>query len=59
MKKRDDEICQAIRVTEDGQSDENIFKIYSELKNNSLVRWKESINKVVGIALASEAGLDK
>ncbi len=55
----DDEVCQAIRVIEDGQSDENIFKIYSKLKSNSLVRWKESIKRVVGIALASEAGLDK
>jgi len=53
-----DEICEAVRVIEDSQSDENIFKIYSELKNNSLVRWKESIKRVVGIALASEAGLD-
>jgi DNA repair photolyase len=54
----DDQISEAIRVIEDGQRDENIFKIYSELKNIPLVRWKESIKRVVGIEPPSEAGLD-
>jgi len=54
----DDEIGEAVRVIADGQRDENIFKIYSELKNNPLMRWKESIKKVVGIEPPSEAGLD-
>ena len=54
----DDEIGEAVRAIEDGQSDENIIKIYSELKNNPLVRWKDSIKKVVGIEPPAEAGLD-
>jgi hypothetical protein len=54
----DDEIGEAVRVIDDGQCDENIFKIYNELKNNPLMRWKESIKKVVGIESPAEAGLD-
>lgn len=54
----DDEIRKAVQVIEDGQRDENIVKIYGELKNNPLVRWKDSIKKVVGIELPGEAGLD-
>jgi len=54
----DGKICEAVRIIEDGQSDEKIIKIYNALKNNSLVRWKESIKKVVGIEPPSEAGLD-
>ena len=54
----DDEIGEAVRVIEDGQCDENILKIYNELKNNPLMRWKESFKKVVGIESPAEAGLD-
>ncbi len=41
-----------------GQLDEEIFRIYSELKDEPLIRWKESIKAVVGIEPAGEAGLD-
>ena len=54
----DDEIREVVRVIEDGQSDENIVRIYNALKYNPLVRWKDSIKKVVGIEPPSEAGLD-
>ena len=54
----DDRIRKAVKVIEDGQSDENIIKIYSALRDNPLVRWKDSIKKVVGIQLPGKAGLD-
>lgn len=41
-----------------GQTDERIWEIYNLLRNNSLVKWKESIKKVVGIPPAEMAGLD-
>ncbi|MBN1903693.1 MAG: hypothetical protein JW927_01210 [Deltaproteobacteria bacterium] len=51
-------IEQAVRVIEDGQRDENIWRIYQELKDNPLVKWKDSIKRVVGIEAPEEAGLD-
>lgn len=53
-----DEIHEAVRVIKDGQEDENIFEIYSKLKDNPLIKWKDSIKKVVGIEAPVEAGLD-
>ncbi len=41
-----------------GQKDNQIIKIYRQLKDNPLVRWKESIKEVVGLELATEVGLD-
>ncbi len=41
-----------------GQSDEWIYRLYEEFKNNSKVKWKESIKKVVGIELPEEIGMD-
>ncbi len=32
------------------QSDPNILKLYDKYKNDPVIRWKESIQKVVGIA---------
>ncbi|MBM9604727.1 radical SAM protein [Desulfopila inferna] len=40
------------------QNDENIAAIYHRLKNNSLIRWKESIKEVVGLELLRQPGLD-
>jgi DNA repair photolyase len=40
------------------QSDENIVKLYTRLRNNTLIRWKESIKEVVGLELAKQPGLD-
>ena len=53
-----DGILEAIQAIKDGQSDENIWDIYSKLKDNPLVKWKDSIKKVVGIEAPAEAGLD-
>lgn len=53
-----EEDLKAIQIIKDGQSDRNIQKIYNELKDNPLVKWKDSIKKVVGIESPSEPGLD-
>lgn len=42
----------------EGQAPSRITHIYQQLKDNSLVRWKESIKEVVGLKLATEKGLD-
>jgi len=42
----------------DGQTDDNIKKIYEKLKSNNKVRWKESIKDVLDLARPEEAGLD-
>lgn len=41
-----------------GQRDDKIRGIYSQLKHEPLVRWKESIKEVIGLELQDEAGLD-
>ena len=43
---------------ESSQSDARIKEIYKVLKDNPIVRWKESIKEVVGLELANEPGLD-
>lgn len=54
-----DEDRAAIKRIEDGQTDERIFEIYQSLNGNPLVRWKESIKKVVGLAISAEPGADQ
>ncbi|MDX2468945.1 MAG: radical SAM protein [SAR324 cluster bacterium] len=48
----------AIRQLSKWQSDRRIKKLYLKHKNNPLVKWKESIKKVVGLKLQTRAGLD-
>lgn len=40
------------------QDDANILVIYNVFKNDEKIKWKESIKKVVGLEVPSEAGLD-
>ncbi len=40
------------------QSNERILSLYERLKTSGKVKWKESIKKVVGIEIPTEAGLD-
>jgi len=49
----------AIQRVEDGQTDNRIFQIYDSLKDKPLIKWKDSIKKVVGIRASSEPGLDE
>ncbi len=53
-----DEMKAELTRIEKEQSDQRIKQIYSHLKNNPLVRWKESIKEVVGIESAEQPGLD-
>jgi DNA repair photolyase len=41
-----------------GQTDERILEIYEDLKYERLVKWKESIKKIVGLKLAERSGED-
>ena len=40
------------------QTDEMFQRVYHNLKGNPLVRWKESMKKVLGLPLAEEPGMD-
>jgi DNA repair photolyase len=53
-----DEDRQQVAQIVAGQTDEEIKKVYLALKDNPKVRWKESIKQVVGLPLATQAGLD-
>jgi DNA repair photolyase len=39
-------------------NDERIWEIYNKFQMNPLVKWKESIKKIVGIEVPTKAGLD-
>ena len=40
------------------QSDGDIKQLYSQYKDNPLIKWKDSIKKVLGINIPTESGLD-
>ena len=54
-----DEDRTAIKRIEDGQTNERIFEIYNSLKDFPLIRWKDSVKKIVGIQAMSEPGRDE
>jgi hypothetical protein len=54
-----DRVAVVLKQLLDSQNDERIWELYNRLKDNTKVRWKESIKKVVGLELATEAGLDR
>ena len=39
-------------------NNDNIMKLYHKYKDNPKIKWKESIKKIVGIEIPTEAGLD-
>ena len=39
-------------------SDDNIFSLYNRFKDDPMIKWKESIKKVIGLAMPEEKGLD-
>ncbi len=39
-------------------TDERIMELYELYKNNPTIKWKESIKKIVGIEIPTQAGLD-
>tara|TARA_Y100000310_G_scaffold94631_1_gene92388 strand:- start:2987 stop:3793 length:807 start_codon:yes stop_codon:yes gene_type:complete len=54
----DEALMAAAKALVVGQADEHILSLYERLKDNPVVRWKESIKKVVGLEIPTEAGLD-
>jgi DNA repair photolyase len=50
---------QACDRLEGQQSDENIRGIFAQLKDEPLVRWKDSIKQVMGLVPAEQAGMDQ
>ena len=40
------------------QRDQNIKQLYFQYKDNPMIKWKESVRKVVGIRIPAGAGLD-
>jgi hypothetical protein len=41
------------------QSDANIKQLYLRYKDNPLIKWKDSIKKVVGLKVPTEPGMDR
>jgi len=55
----DEETPVRLQRLRQGQTDAKIRDIYSRLKDNPLVRWKESIKEVVQLKLAEKPGEDR
>jgi hypothetical protein len=55
----DEQDRKAIQRIEQGQTDGRIREICDALKNHPLIRWKDSIKRVVGLAVVTEPGLDQ
>lgn len=53
-----DQAAAEIERVRSEQHDQRIKDLYDSLRDNPLIRWKESIKLVVGLPLASETGLD-
>jgi len=47
-----------VRRIEAGQTDERIMEIYKRHRDNPLIKWKESIKKVVHLPIADSPGAD-
>jgi len=56
---RDEETAMRLQRLRRGQSDDRIREIYSRLKDNPLIRWKESIKEVVGLKGVEKPGEDR
>ncbi|MCK5611907.1 hypothetical protein KAR91_59100 [Candidatus Pacearchaeota archaeon] len=52
------EMKTAIKKIKDQQSDENIKELYWYFKDDPIIKWKDSIKKIVGIKLNSKKGAD-
>jgi DNA repair photolyase len=59
LKIADPETAEALTDMEGKQTDEAILRIYEQLKDHPLIKWKESIKTIVGIELPKEQGLDE
>jgi DNA repair photolyase len=59
VKIEDERTREEVSRIEAGQTDERVLEIYERHKNNPLIKWKESIKKVVDMPLSSKAGMDE
>jgi len=59
MKNADSDTAEAMKMIETQQSDQTILEIYEHLQDHPLIKWKESIKKIVGIEIPKEQGLDE
>jgi len=50
---------QKAKQVEQWQSDGNIKQLHSQFKDYSLIKWKDSIKKVVGLKVSTKAGMDR
>ena len=51
-------VQEAVELIKAGQEEERIHALYEELKNNPLIRWKESIKNIVGLPEPPRPGMD-
>ena len=47
-----------IQRVKEGQTDRKVRQVYDSLRDEAKIRWKESYKTVLGLPLATEAGLD-
>ena len=52
------EVQAALKIIENGQTDEIIRSIYARHKDNPKIKWKKGIKKIVGLPLAPQPGMD-
>jgi len=52
------EVQAALKMIENGQTDEIIHSIYERHRNNPKIKWKKGIKKIVGLPLAPQPGMD-
>jgi len=50
---------EAIVAIERVQTDEVVHRVYSQFRDQPLVRWKDSYKQVLGIQLATQPGGDQ
>lgn len=55
----DQETIEAAEQLLKWQSDTEILKLYEKYKDNPQIKWKDSIKKVVGLAVSTKKGEDK
>lgn len=53
-----DQVIGEVERIQQGQSDEQIHRLYQELQGIEKIHWKESIKEVLGLSLPTQAGLD-
>ena len=57
-RKLDETTAPMVAKLVESQSDDRILSLYNRLKGHLKVKWKESVKKVVGLDIPTEAGLD-